>query len=355
MFSNPDMLPILLAAFAGGTAGRLSKIPGGPLLMSTLCVAFTCNYWGLSHVAPWEVIIVMQVLTGSMLGQSINRRFWRDILDIWRPTLVVIGFFTLLAIPFAVGLALVSGFDPVTAVLATTPARMQDMIVLASSTDADAITVMAMQLARQFTIIAITPLMLTTFMREEKGRGKQAGTEKKTKGFARFSKASAAAYVYLLVPGCIGAFFGHMTGHILGALLGSFFLVAFTRIASLRAGEVPLPRRFGFLIQCFGGILIGARITPEIGSLLLGRLVPLVAACLYVLAGGLVISIVLARRYGWHKGLSWMAAAPGRTGDMLAMAQDINLSGRERLALASVHAVRQVYFTLLISAVMALF
>lgn len=355
MFSNPDIPLILLAAAIGGIAGRLSKMPGGPLLMATICVAVTCNYWGLSHVAPWEVIIAMQVLTGSMLGQSINRRFWQDILEIWRPTLVVVGVFTLLAVPFAFGLTLISGFDPVTAVLATTPARMQDMIVLASSTDADAITVMAMQLARQFAIISVTPFMLTAFMREEKKRAGQAGTKKKTNGIPKFSKISAAAYAYLLIPGCIGAFFGHMTGHILGALLGAFFLVAFTRIASLRAGEIPLPRHFGLFIQCMGGFLIGARITPEIGTLLMGRLVPLVAACLYVLAGGLLIARILAKRYNWHKGLSWMAAAPGRTGDMLAMSQDINLSGRERLALASVHAVRQVYFTLVISVVMAFF
>lgn len=356
MFSNPDMFIILLAAFGGGFIGKLSKMPGGSLLASTITVAVACNSLNLSHVPPWEVIMVMQVLTGSMLGQSINRRFWQDILQIWQPTLVVIGVFTLLAVPFAIALVLINGFDPVTAVLAATPARMQDMIVLASSTDADAITVMIMQLARQFSIIGMTPFMLAKFMKEEKAKNKKAGTGKKQNGFAStFNRASLEPYAFLLIPGAVGAVLGHMTGHILGALLGAFLFVAISRIAWIRAGEIPLPRMFGFFIQSFAGVLLGTRITPEIGSLLLARLGPLVAACLYVLGGGLIITYILAKRYNWHKGLSWMSAAPGRVGDMLAMSQDINLSGRDRLALASVHAVRQVYFTLLISAVTAFF
>ncbi|MCC8193411.1 MAG: hypothetical protein LIP28_02025 [Deltaproteobacteria bacterium] len=55
------------------------------------------------------------------------------------------------------------------------------------------------------------------------------------------------------------------------------------------------------------------------------------------------------------QGLSWLSAAPGRASDMLAMSQDIELSGTERLAVVSVHTVRQVYFTLLVSAVMVFF
>ncbi len=153
----------------------------------------------------------------------------------------------------------------------------------------------------------------------------------------------------MLAPSCIGAALGSLTGHVLGPLLGASAFVALSRMLWTRAGETPFPRSFSYIYQSLAGILLGARITPDIGALLLSRALPLAGAVLYVLAAGFVIALVLHRRYGWHGGLAWLSAAPGRSGDMLAIAQDINLSGKERLALVSVHTVRQVYFTLFVS------
>ncbi|SBV94530.1 membrane hypothetical protein [uncultured delta proteobacterium] len=353
MALDTDVLLFFFAALAGGAFGKFIKLPGGALLGSTIAVAAVGIMFDLSHTPPFFLILLIQLLTGCMLGQSINRRFWQDILTIWRPCLTVIFLYTLLAVPFAAVLAMVFGFDVLTALLAATPARMQDMIVLAGSTDADAVTVMLMQLVRQFAIIGITPFLLFQYTRGKKN----AATARKNGGLhlPAFCRADAESYAILMVPGILGAAAGHATGHILGALLGAFCGVALSRIIWLRAGEIPFPKPFAFIIQCLAGILLGSRITPEIGDLVFARLTPLVAACLYVILAGLVAAAILHRHYKWHKGLSWMAAAPGRVSDMLAMSQDIDLSGGERLALASVHTVRQVYFTLLISAAMVFF
>ncbi|CAK7037137.1 MAG: hypothetical protein DELT_00614 [Desulfovibrio sp.] len=354
MVSGPDLALLCAAAFIGGFFGRVSKVPGGALLGATITVAAAGLYWDMPHTPPYSMILIMQALTGCMLGQSINRRFWHDFLQISRPTLAVIMVFTFLAVPFTFFLVLWGGFEPVTAVLAATPARMQDMIVLAGTAGSDAVTVMLMQLARQFSIIFLTPLMLAKYVNEDK---KSSGPGKKTaRGHtALFSQTDAASYAILLVPSTVGACIGFFTGHMLGPLLGAFFAVACSRLIWVRAGEVPFPKPFGFLIQCLAGILLGTRITPETAGLLVERLLPLLSACVYVLAGGLIITQLLHKRYGWHKALSWMAAAPGRASDMLAMSQDIDLSGRERLALVSVHTVRQVYFTLFVSVVMVFF
>jgi Putative ammonia monooxygenase. len=77
-----------------------------------------------------------------------------------------------------------------------------------------------------------------------------------------------------------------------------------------------------------------------------------VTAVLYVVISALIIAYILHKRYHWKTSLSWMSAAPGRTSDLLAISQDIeDLNGRDRLALACVHTMRQVYFTLLISVI----
>lgn len=352
MFSNPDTPLFILAALTGGIAGRLATIPGGPLLASSIAVASVGMYWDLSHSPLPEMVLLLQILTGTLLGQSINRRFWQDLAHIWKPTLVVVLTFTALSVPFVFLLVLYWDFDPLTAVLASTPARMQDMIVLAGSLNTDAVTVMLMQLARQFAIIGLTPLVLAQFGRDEKAAKATAAEPRKCLGMPDFRHADAESFLILMVPGIAGAVIGRATGHILGALLGAFLFVAVSRILWLRAGEIPFPRPFTFIIQCLAGILLGSRITPETGSLLLERLFPFVASCLYVVAAGIIISHILHKHYHWHKALSWLSSSPGRTADMLAMAQDIDLTGRDRLALVSVHAVRQVYFTLLVSIVM---
>jgi len=352
MLHDTDMLLFIAASLIGGGLGKISKIPGGALLTATVAVACTGIYFDLSHTTPPVIMAAIQILMGCMLGQSINRQFWQDFLQIWRPCLLVIGMYTVLAAPFAVFLVWAFGFDTLTAVLAATPARMQDMIVLAGSLNTDAVTVMLMQLVRQFAIIGITPFLLAAFLREGKNTALANKARTKTRSFCR---ADAESYAILLIPAAIGAVLGHATGHILGSMLGSFAMVALSRVIWLRAGEVPFPKPFAFIIQCLAGILLGSRITPEIGELIMTRIAPLTTACLFVLIAGLGVAWILHNYCKWHKGLSWMAAAPGRAPDMLAMSQDIELSDRERLALVSVHAVRQVYFTLLISLVMVFF
>lgn len=356
MLLDPDPLLLCLAAFAGGALGKLSKLPGGALLAATISVAAAGFLREIPHTPPLSLVLALQMLTGCMLGQSVNRRFWQDFLQIWRPTLAVILVFTLLAVPFTVFLAWKAGFEPVTAMLAATPARMQDMIVLAGTAGSDAVTVMLMQLARQFSIIFITPFMLAKYIDEAKKTANKApGGARSLPHAPRFHKTDAAAYAILLVPGIAGALAGTLSGHMLGPLLGTFFAVALSRLLWRRAGEIPFPKPFGFITQCLAGILLGTRITPETAGLFINRLPSLTLACVYVLFGGLLITAILHKRYGWHKGLSWMAAAPGRASDMLAMSQDIELSGGERLALVCVHTVRQIYFTVFVSGVMIFF
>ena len=353
---NPDLVLFVAAAFIGGVVGKLLKIPGGTLLGATAVVAATGIYFDLDHTPPSMMLFLVQILIGCMLGQSINRRFWQNFLQIWRPALMVVGIYTLLAVPFAVFLVWTFGFDVLTAVLATTPARMQDMIILAGTLNSDAITVMLMQLSRQFVVIGITPFFLTKFsMKEGNISSKTQGEKRKDPLFSGFYQADIKAYAILLVPAVIGSILGQATGHVLGALLGAFCAVAASRLIWIHAGEVPFPKPFGFIIQCLAGILLGARVTPEIGGLILNQVAPLISTCLYVCVGGLFVSWLLHRRYHWDRGLSWLASAPGRTGDILAMSQDLDLSDHDRLALASVHTVRQAYFTLLISVAMVFF
>ncbi len=360
MISNPDIIYLLPAAFASGFIGRICRIPGGALLCSTIGVAVVTNVWNFSHLVPGDLMFVLQTLIGSMLGQTINRRFWHDILTTWQPSVLVVGTFTVMAIPFAALLVFSSGFDPLTATLAATPARMQDVIILAGATDRDAVTVMLMQLLRQMCIIVMTPFILMGVRRSAKaGTTDPAARAALKKAGETFGADKAYlkryAYVFLLAPAFPGAFVGNMSGHPLGPLLGAFLAVGISRVVSLRAGEVPFPRPLTYVIQSLAGLLLGVRVTPDVGTLIMSRLMPLGIGVVYIVGTGLLITWMLQRRFGWSRAQSWISAAPGRTSDMLSISQDLNLTGRDRLALVAVHAIRQIYFTLVLAVVSKFF
>lgn len=360
----------------GGLLGKRCRIPGGTLLGSSIVVALVANLTDLSQDGINEFMFIMQILIGCMLGQSINRRFWSDILTIWRPTLLYIGVFTLVALPFAAGLVIFCDFDGLTAVLASTPARTQDMIIMAQTADRDTVTVMLQQMARQFCIIGITPFILARLSRKEKAAasmpdatGEQssaardsakqlssgAATETWQRTTSRFPRIDFVSLVILLSPAVLGAFAGKLSPHPVGPMLGAFIGVCITRISFIRAGEIPFPRSLSFLVQCCAGFLLGIRVTPGIGDLILLRAMPLALSLVYILGTSLVLARVLQRYYKWSPALSWMAAAPGRTSDMLAISYDLSMTGHERLALVSVHTIRQIYFTMFTSTVLLFF
>ncbi len=374
-----------MAALLGGMLGKRCRIPGGTLLGSSIVVALVANLTDLSQDGINEFMFIMQILIGCMLGQSINRRFWSDILTIWRPTLLYIGVFTLVALPFAAGLVIFCDFDGLTAILASTPARTQDMIIMAQTADRDTVTVMLQQMVRQFCIIGITPFILARLSRKEKAAASMSGppgphgplspTEKQSataqasakqlssgaatgtwqRTTSRFPRIDFVSLVILLSPAVLGAFAGKLSPHPVGPMLGAFIGVCITRISFIRAGEIPFPRSLSFLVQCCAGFLLGIRVTPEIGDLILLRAMPLALSLVYILGTSLVLARVLQRYYKWSPALSWMAAAPGRTSDMLAISYDLSMTGHERLALVSVHTIRQIYFTIFTSTVLLFF
>ncbi len=345
----PTAFWILSAALGGGLAGHALRIPGGSLLGATIATALTVNLADLPHDFPPLVLFLLQGMLGAMLGQCVNRRFWREILGIWRPSLVVVSIFTAAAVPFCFCLVHFSRFDPLTAALAATPGRIQDVIVLAGATGRDGVTVMLLHMVRQLCILVATPIILA---RSRMPDGKNRAPGKK---YAARPGSDALSFLILFGPAALGAYCGSFTNHPLGSLLGAFILVAASRMAWARAGEISFPVSVGVLAQCLAGLLLGIRITPDIGSFLVSRLTPFVFSIIYILGTGLAAAGILRRLYGWSKELSWMSAAPGRTTDMLAISQDLDMTGYDRLALATVHAVRQLYFTLFISILTALF
>jgi membrane AbrB-like protein len=137
--------------------GARLRIPGGPMLLP-LAVGMALKLSGLMPIVlpPW-------LLAGSyaMIGWGIGMRFTPDVIAHAASTFprVLMSVLTLIAIcgVFAVILVAVTGIDPLSAYLATSPGGADSVAIIAASTKVDVPFVMTMQIARFLFVVATGP------------------------------------------------------------------------------------------------------------------------------------------------------------------------------------------------------
>jgi membrane AbrB-like protein len=137
-------------------ASRL-KIQAGIFLLPMI-LGMVVQNTGLIEIElpPW-----LLALSYAFIGWTIGIRFTRDILrHAARALPQVIGSIVALIViccVFAAVLVYLTGIDPLTAYLATSPGGADSVAIIAASTHVDVPFIMAMQLARLFVILMIGP------------------------------------------------------------------------------------------------------------------------------------------------------------------------------------------------------
>lgn len=147
----------VLLAFGGAILARRLRLPAGSMVLPLL-LGTTLQAAGLL------VIELPGVLLGwayAMVGWSIGLRFTRTILThAFRALPQVLGaILGLMAVGVVIAVVLsnLSGIDPLTAYLATSPGGADSVAVIAATSAVDAGFVMAMQLARFLMVLVVGP------------------------------------------------------------------------------------------------------------------------------------------------------------------------------------------------------
>jgi len=147
----------LALAFLGATAGRVFRVPSGPMLVPLVLGTLLHGTGVMSIELPRWLLAVSYCL----LGWSIGLRFTREILLHVARALprVAASTLTLIAIcgGFAFVLNRVAGIDPLTAYLATSPGGADSVAIIASSTKVDMPFVIGLQTARFLIVLATGP------------------------------------------------------------------------------------------------------------------------------------------------------------------------------------------------------
>ncbi len=143
----------------GGIVGRLSRIPGGVVLVPMFAGA---SLHGTNLVTielpPW-----LLAMSYAFLGWNIGLGFTRDILGHAVRVLpqVTLAIIALMLICGGLALVLVEtvGVDPLTAYLATSPGGMDSVAIIAASTKVDVPFVLALQIVRFMVVLLIGPFI----------------------------------------------------------------------------------------------------------------------------------------------------------------------------------------------------
>jgi membrane AbrB-like protein len=153
----------LAIAVVGAWAGIRLKLPAGPM-MGALLLGSALNIAGLVRfdLPGWLLAI-----SYAVVGWRIGLHFTRDIVKAAARVLPRILLSIMLLVGFSAGLGLLlaklSGVDPITAYLATSPGGMDSVAIIATSTDVDVPYVMALQALRFFACVVLGPALARYF------------------------------------------------------------------------------------------------------------------------------------------------------------------------------------------------
>jgi membrane AbrB-like protein len=167
-------VPALLLAAGGAAAGRMSRLPSGPMIV-TLFAGTILHLSGAMEIElpPWLLTPAY-----ALLGWSVGLHFTPAILAhaVRAFPKVLVNVVLLISFSAGVGYILTQtlGIDILTAYLATSPGGLDSVAIIAASTHVDLPFVMALQTIRFLTIvIAGPPVARFLARRADAGAGTQ--------------------------------------------------------------------------------------------------------------------------------------------------------------------------------------
>jgi uncharacterized protein len=171
------LLGTIAVAALGAWLGPKLRLPAGALLLPMMLAAVLQDGgWLHIELPPWLLAI-----SYAVIGWSIGARFTRPILIHAARTVpqVLLSIIALIVICGGIGYALVriSGIDPLTAFLATSPGGVDSVVIIAANSNVNLPFIVAMQTAR-FILILLAGPALARFMARRAAVGAPKAVER---------------------------------------------------------------------------------------------------------------------------------------------------------------------------------
>lgn len=155
--SPSDAAWTVLLALGGALVARWLRVPAGSMVLPLVLGSVLQATGMLVIELPPALLVVAYVLIGWSIGLRFTRAILLYALRAMPQVLGAIFALMLVGVVIAVVLMFLTGLDPLTAYLATSPGGADSVAVIAATSAVDAGFVMAMQLARFLMVLVLGP------------------------------------------------------------------------------------------------------------------------------------------------------------------------------------------------------
>lgn len=335
-----------VALLFGLIGTRVKKLPMSVLLFAMFgVVAFNLIFE--KAVFPADAKVVMQILTGAMIGSRIGRGEVKGMRTIVLPTLLLVVGMIVYNIAFGTLIAKTSSLDVPTSLFAIAPGGVYDMAIISADFGANTAYVGILQLLRIVAVVTILPPVFKAIV-EKRHTVKKETIVRVSDDVAtmseenipsepfRYNRREVGLLLGLLLFSTAGGLLFHFLGVVAGAVIGSMlFGILFSGIF----GKPVYPKQLRTLQQMLGGAFIGASVTRatilSLDVLLLPFLIMI--AGILVLVFGLSFLIHKVTKMDFVTCL--LACSPGGIAEMSLLSEEI---GADTPKIAIMHTVRLV-------------
>lgn len=317
------ILVLHIAGFTGALIARRLKVPAGALIGSMLAVVLCSITTGYGEAYPADLRIVIQIVSGLIIGS----RFTRSDIALFRrvglPALVFVSMLLFLNVVFAVWMEHASSLSLVTSFFACAPGGVSDLALVAADFGADLERVSLLQMFRFIFVISFFPPLVKRLFSKNTPIRHVVPIESTEAKQGTVSDYPAYAYFTTTVMFAVGGgVLFDLFGIPAGALIGAMVAVAAFNMATSRAWY---PSWLRFAIQLFAGTYIGAKVSLDSIVSLPTLLVPMAILLLELFVMAFLTAWVLHLVFRIDFATALFASIPGGIAEMGLVSEEMGL------------------------------
>lgn len=310
------LIALLVAATAGGVFLRL-KVPAGLLVGGILAVSLLSILTG-NVVAPPYLTIILQILSGTLIGSSFAKQDLLDIKKLIVPAVLLVG--GMLANNLIIGslIAWLSPLDLLSSLMGCIPGGVTEIVIMADQLGADVPAVAVMQLSRLIFSLLFFPSLIKYLTRNDEPYTEHLDQRLGGQQTVRMGKRILYTMAVGTIAGLTGSFIPFIP---VPAMLSSMLAVS---AANMFVSKTHFPRAFRRIAQVAAAVLVGSKVSLETITSLVQMIVPVGIMLVGYLVIHTVIGLAVSRFTGLNRGVSLFCAIPAGASDIALVASEMN-------------------------------
>ncbi|NDL67507.1 AbrB family transcriptional regulator [Anaerotalea alkaliphila] len=310
--------------------GLMKKIPAA-MMIGAIAATAVLDLTVFPMELPAWFLTMIKILAGTYIGHRFTYQTVLELKKYLKVSVFAIVWF--LATTFVLGgvISVTSGESLTTALFASTPGGISDVIFIANDLGGEMTAITIFQIARLFSVYMIYPPMVRYFAARAKGRKTDGVGAPVAVGVPAGQKDQSVGGT-LLIAALLGLVFEQLAipaGAMLGAMLGSA-LYNETRGARL-------PKNTKYLVQIGAGITVGNKLNVEILGGFSNLLLPIGGLVVGLFVFTLVLAWLINRMSDIDFVTALMAVTPGGIQEVAVIAED---AGCDIATVMLIHTVR---------------